>query len=424
MERKDWFSEASRRAALQIQISDELLLQKLELVEYYCFLKVAPADVKHEYTAIPEAEITAAAQSAVGRLRRGDYSFPMSRFATEREILIDWAARIRALDELVFDNADLAPMSPERWRVRTTATDVYLVPRWRPRPNPRRRDTGTLQHRGMIHHRMFPANVGEWEVAITPCRGRLSRTGVLRMGAGLFPGLKIVLADHAEIVADHIDCKDYSTLVSQHLRKAHDDECNVLLFPELTIDAAERQAIRSSLARRPWPSIWTTSLVLAGSWHDKIGETYFNVATAFSGYGDELATHRKILRYFENSSGRPEGISLGKKLTVLAFDDLIVAIGICRDFCERIEPDPNPLAELDADLFLVPSMGNKTTMKGHLETAREIERAYRSSSFVAQQSETERPVGYLIFPSNDLDRPAAAFETNVAWSIDTVDRQV
>jgi len=163
MNRKDWFLGARQRAALQLQLFDELHQQKLELVEYYSFLASAPADIKHEYSAVPEIEIAAAAKSVAARLRKGDYRFGIAKLANEREILIDWAARIRALDELVFENGDLAPLSAERWRVRTTAADVYLVPRWRPRPNPRRRETGSIAHRGMIHHRMVPAMIAGLE---------------------------------------------------------------------------------------------------------------------------------------------------------------------------------------------------------------------------------------------------------------------
>jgi len=162
-------------------------------------------------------------------------------------------------------------------------------------------------------------------------------------------------------------------------------------------------------------------LVIAGSWHDQENGIYFNIATAYDGFGTELARHRKIFRYFDNKSGKAEGVGLGKSLTLLVFDDLMVALGICRDFCERIDPNPNPFAGLDADLFLIPSMGNKTTMKGHMETAREIALKYRASAFVAQQSESNHPVGYLIFPGQDLDKPSSDFEVDTDWTACKVD---
>lgn len=424
MNRKDWLEGARQRAALQIQLFDELHQQKLELVEYYSFLASAPADIKHEYSAIPEIEISAAAKNAVARLRKGDYRFSIDKLARDREILIDWAARIRALDELVFENGDLAPLSAERWRVRTTAADVYLVPRWRPRPNTRRRETGSIAHRGMIHHRMIPAMIGDWRVSIAACRGRLSKSDDLRFGAGLFPGLSLTWLARPDLVAERIEFNDYAGQVTSHLTRAHDDECHVLMFPELTIDPVERSSIQAALERRPWTTAWSTSLVIAGSWHDEENGIYFNVATAFDGFGTELVRHRKIFRYFDNKSGRGEGIELGKCLTLLVFDDLIVALGICRDFCERIDPTPNPFAALDADLFLIPSMGNKTTMKGHIETAREIALKYRASAFVVQQSESERPVGYLIFPGQDLDKASSDFEVDNDWAVRKVDSAI
>lgn len=117
-------------------------------------------------------------------------------------------------------------------------------------------------------------------------------------------------------------------------------------------------------------------------------------------------------------------VGFGDRLLWRDFFFPMVAIGICRDFCERIDPNPNPFAALDADLFLIPSMGNKTTMRGHLETAREIALKYRASAFVAQQSESKRPAGYLIFPEQNLDQATSAFEIDMNWTTCEVDSKL
>ena len=78
-----------------------------------------------------------------------------------------------------------------------------------------------------------------------------------------------------------------------------------------------------------------------------------------------------------------EAIVHGEELPVVVTGDLVVGFAICKDFCDRAIP--SPFAELPVDLMLVPSMGQASTLAGHLANAEDLRLRTGTLVFVVQQ---------------------------------------
>ena len=138
--------------------------------------------------------------------------------------------------------------------------------------------------------------------------------------------------------------------------------------------------------------------MLAGSWHETDADGVVNRSVVYDGCGERLLTFEKALAYHSDTWGT-EDIRESRILKVLLVEDTLIGFGICRDFADT--GLDNALAALDVDLFLVPSMGNRRTMDGHLTTARLVADRSAARAFVVQQSEpeSEDQLGFVVPPT-------------------------
>lgn len=428
MTKEEWLAaaQALSNAAVSLKRPDGYADALLLLGRMNAFAADAPQGVRILFTDIPNAEFQRHVAIDLERLHTGKIHLDLPRDSDERNTILQVASLIRALDEFVSEMRDQwgPTADPEAWRVE----DQYIIPRLYPRraaalKGDRRDEQGNFGNRVLIRHRILPARIGGYRVRLYPSPDRLERDAPPAYGAGLFPDLTLETPSTGErFRVDAVNCPDQVQQVSDHLAAGHAASCSVVAFPELTIDPALREAIRLGLLTAEWrapENSWQLRLVMAGSWHETDDDKRYNTATVFDGFGEVLLQHRKLFPYSDPKLGL-EDIALGEELSVLVMEDAIIAFGVCRDFCEH--GDRNPYLDLDADLFLVVSYGERESMDGHLLTAKLVRIRYRAHSFVVQQDETGYPgrLGYVLTP---YDGPRARTEDvakDSAWSLGTV----
>jgi hypothetical protein len=163
------------------------------------------------------------------------------------------------------------------------------------------------------------------------------------------------------------------------LETAVEAGAQILVMPELTICPELRQWIAKWLYDHEHPFL----MVLAGSFYQKIGDKIFNHAELLSRSGNTMLFHDKLIRSGESSNA--EDITAGSRIDLLSTPFGLVAIPICRDFCENDVPFSSLWKELGVDLHLVPAFGKGTSLHAHERRAKDLLLSHGAISSVAQQ---------------------------------------
>jgi hypothetical protein len=154
--------------------------------------------------------------------------------------------------------------------------------------------------------------------------------------------------------------------------------------------------------------------VVAGSWHIGDGESFVNASRVMDGHGVPLAEYHKRMAFGGN--GRPhERIRSGKRFPILLAPEGMIAFAICLDFCDQ--NFENAYGKIDVDFFLVPSCGNKTTIRGHIGTADIAFNRYSTVTFVSQQAwpKESRGLGYVLFRDGEAPVDVTSTVKTVTW---------
>jgi hypothetical protein len=400
-----------------------------ELLDLYFIAMKMPVGLILRFEGVSDDVLRNKSRLAEQRILQGTLTFDLPTDVTmEREIVLAVAAQLRALDQILYDHQDFGSTYDvaEKWFVKTASNEAFIIPRSRHHmrgssKSNGRRDIGPFRFRALSHHRILPRSIEGYEVTIREVNTALRKElGHIAYGAAFFRELELAVGENEEeFWVTGVHSHEHLRTAMKHLENAHAEQCSALIYPELTIDPTTREHIRVGISTRPWrrrnPAIgWTVSVIIAGSWHESELGSLVNVATVYDGYGKLIVQHRKLFPYTD-PDGKTEKIRTGKALTVLVLEDALIAIGICRDFCER--GSPNPFAALDADLFLITSLANESTMRGHLATANDVRIRYRSLSFVVQELyPTDRDfVGYILSPYDDLKANASELKQTALW---------
>ncbi len=149
---------------------------------------------------------------------------------------------------------------------------------------------------------------------------------------------------------------------------ASDAGANMVVFPEFTLDLAQRQILKALLQQGRWPSI---ALVLAGSFHESIDGDYFNTAPCYDALGCTVFVHRKIRPFGDDKRGR-EDIRVGNTLSIVVTPVGCITTLICKDFMDVDHHVEGLLTEVPVDWVLVPSFGDAKTIRGHLSRAKSL----------------------------------------------------
>lgn len=277
----------------------------------------------------------------------------------------------------------------------------YLVPR---RPGWRSRiATAQPGHREywIRHHHVVPTRYRGIEIAVEQSpRDRTWREALrspVRFWVGGFEdGIQPNWALREPYRSDRLSGSNQRTEgVTHRLEDATRGGAVIIVFPELSVDAAVRLELRRWLRaprREPRPS-----LVVAGSYHEEEAtdddrSVPRNISRVYNGKGDLLLEHTKLrpMRTAASDTGAEiyEDVEGASHLRLLYCEFGLLAVAICLDFCET---GSAPVADIwkviGPALVLVPSMGDDKTNNAHGRRAEELDRQHSTVCLIASQQE-------------------------------------
>ena len=151
------------------------------------------------------------------------------------------------------------------------------------------------------------------------------------------------------------------------LRSASEKGATVVIFPELCVPDVIRSAIREGLRTNAFPNI---KIVVAGSFHEQVGEYWYNICHVLGPDGQDLWQQRKFepfvlmryeaqrmpsFAYLSDCDSREHIYTSPRVVTVRDTPLGRMAILICSDFL-RSDPCREILFDLRVDIVLVPSL--------------------------------------------------------------------
>lgn len=334
------------------------------------------------------------------------------------------AARIlRHLDFMLFSMSEkLSSDAPDCWLLADQS--AYVVPL----PRSVLKDNGPRQHqpfgrRGLLYHRVVPTAIRgiKVKVSVHPDYevpgGQLvdGAPGGRKMGAALFPDFDLSVEHPADgrFLVSGVHCPTgMQAELDIHCDEIRTQKCDTVVWPELTMDPESVSYLRRTLITDPLVTALPTVLV-AGSWHKPVGQDRRgNVAPVLNGRGDVLFEFGKNQRF--KFHDREEHIEQSGTIHVLVTDRELIAFTICKDFCDL--SGDMPVLKLDADLVLVPSMGEENTMKSHLTNMVVMKVRHNARTFIVQQFYPPSPdkslIGYAFYGPIQADMKASELKVS------------
>lgn len=378
---------------------DPTLLRDL-LAELDSIVRSAPLDMRKRYARFKEEELSSAGELHSEAWNEEGPRWPTSPFEPEHA-LRDAAILARSLD-LSLRDADtgrhVARRDPSTaWR--TSNGEAFVIPLHRPEPI----DAAALERsgydkRGILHHRVIPATVEGLAVRLVLPRSLSSdpnRKRPLVGGVGAFPGMEADFDLNEDgFLITGVRVEDLPGKLAEQCTST--SGCDFFLWPELSVDDDALRTIRTQLAEGAL-RIPGAGVVIAGSWHrEDEGGTLRNLAPVLSGAGRTVDHFAKIAIYGDKDVGF-ERVTEGSELLVLVGDGHLATVCICKDFSDL--QDRNPWTSLPVDVVLVVSMGEDSTMEGHLVRAQELRKGHGRLTFIVQQgiwNAHEKPQNYLL----------------------------
>jgi predicted amidohydrolase len=365
--------------------SDETRVDPRELLVWaWCVLMAMPENSAQLYAAIREGPGENALGGLMTRLRRRGYAF--EGLDTSPEMQIRWlASLVRAVDAdltgINYWEATDGRVRTDSWQV--PGYPVFIIPVERPY---RLEDGKERERRSTRYHALVPAALGDLAVDLIlhPEVTRGSSRPPWIYGAATFPEMTIAIEDVGSdgFIVSAAAAPDSSATLEEQVREAVLGGCDVLLWPELTIDEERLAAIRRLLADDPLARQSRVPLIVPGSWHVREGDGWVNRSLLLASRGQCLGTYDKRRQF--PFAGKREAIVPGQKLPIVVMQDRLVGLAICRDFCDDCAHDV--YADLGVDLVLVPSMGEASSVKAHERSCKALQSQQGAVSFVVQQT--------------------------------------
>lgn len=170
----------------------------------------------------------------------------------------------------------------------------------------------------------------------------------------------------------------------KHLARADEKACHVIVFPELSVPPEFHGRVKSWLQENAPANL---KLVVAGSFHVKIGDGVVNRCRIFGANGSEVRELQqdKLLPVSlpTEDSSLHEHITCDSTVRLVSSPFGMMAVAICLDLGQLL-PSAIPYEQLPISWLWVPSMSKKTTM--HLSNANGLFLAQGTRSLCANQS--------------------------------------
>lgn len=413
---KAWRQKAAALQAKHAQISalssQDLILA---LSELWRLVFEPTRDLAVSFRDLDETELSKASAFYHDLLHDGHIAWQAS--GTWRQTALAVAGQLRALDAELATRPRFAQPPASSSQLLCRETDIFVIPRARPKPGGRRPGPGNgLLRRATPHHRLIPRVIdGKFEVELHWTQhfafGSVPRDEG-RVGAALFPGLAVKWDEREDgHVAVEAPCSDEATALAAQLDGAFADGFLAVAWPELSMPPDRLDRLKGGLAARAAkaPALVGPVLVAAGSWHEEEDGVVRNVMRLLDKTGRERLRFDKITTFV--GGGVREGNLAAARIPVLLNNDALITFAVCSDFCD-LDLDP-PYLQMDVDLIVVPSLGNANALKGHEGNAQRMAVRTGASTFVVQQHESKKePLGW-VFPKRD---GAPSLEEQEAWS--------
>ncbi len=418
MQTAQWMNEC--RGLLNVPIQSGVNCSELKdfAVKYYKMMSEENAEINFVYEDIDEDSLDVEVQTAAAELRTGGLACGDLSTASLSKLVGMLAVRLRVVDQELLDEWDWRQSHiASSWR----ASGGYYV---LPRHKARLRDVGLskkFKKRGMLFHRIVPASLYGYKIIPRWVDTSIDEDNA-KIGAALFDpfSLETEVTENGFIVSGLVT-DDALAQIDDQVKEMSKIDCSIAAWPELTMPPASVDHLAASLAVLPRSQeISGPDLVLAGSWHLKRGAKFRNISYVLDGYGNKITYISKISPFFSKKEGR-EDIRRGKIIQILIAGGSAIALGICKDFCDKAHY--SVLQSIDVDLICVVSMGGEETMREHLKAASDIKIKNGSETFVVQQfldDDIEKDgkwLGYVLAPrSNYASLSAGELLKYLRWT--------
>ena len=375
----------------------------------------APDKLNVEYRTLSQDELEPSVTAARDALDEGGLLLPAGR--SWKDLALAVGAQLAALDAALADTPAFFGSAAGPGAFLVSEAGLHVIPRSRAKRGLRAGPGAGFRRRATPHHRLLPVEIEGFRIELVS-RPQLARptgaaAGTLRMGAALLPGISLTPVEgRPDWVAGAAPCLDEKGAISAQVDGAYDDGVFAALWPELSMPPGRFAMLQEHLSRRSarMEATHGPRIVAAGSWHEERDGTMRNVMRILDSSGMQQFEFWKITAY---SVGQVhEGAVAHNVIPVLITDEALVTFAICLDFCDL---ETTFKYDLDVDLVLVPSHGNRKTMSGHASNAGRLNATTGGSAFVVQHSEEDPPVGWVL-PGVDEKQPGMLDE-NRTWSV-------
>ena len=413
---EEWWDKISSTAAVAAARSGDLRSNIGQaLVDLNDIVLAAPALVQDAYVRLSEEALHHGSARNLDRVLNGEQvlTTPSNLDAGLAALLS--GALLRALDEahLLLAPTLGPPAAPMRdWLTRDETH--FLIPRPFGRGFRKPPAKGqSVGKRGLLNHVALPRRLCGLRVeiasvdALLPSGDELNAVG---FGAALMSDFSVTLAEFPgpRFLVSDVAFSQGADLLMAQVNQALDARCHFLVWPELSVSELHQNAIERALASSALLKESPLQLVIAGTRHVAARGGTVNRARILLGTGEPVSAYYDKLKPFVAKTGAEEGIVPGESVLILVTELGLASIGICKDFCD--EAATNVFEALPVDVFLVPSLGNDQTMKGHQDVAKWISVRHGAVTFVVQQDIPQdlEPhaapagmLGYVLPPSGD-----------------------
>ncbi|MEG3159424.1 hypothetical protein U1763_02805 [Sphingomonas sp. LB2R24] len=386
------------------------------LVEIDLLFRSAPTAVENRYKRISESDLRDLTKAGTANLDAGSLAWP----AGAR--LDGAAAQLRALDAFLRAFAPLGPPVDPNMDFLCHEHRTHVIPRHAAAPpaNPAQVRTLTYARRGLVHHRLIPAEISGYDIELHWHRDlflAMRSSGSSVVGA-IFQDLTLVRdPDFQRFVAADAPCADEDATLRAQVDAIRSPEVKLAVWPELTMPP-ERLAKLTELLRERALATSPASgacIIAAGSWHEVEDGEVRNRMHLLSAMGRPRLHHDKSIPLESRTLGNEE-LTPSYRIPVLITEDALVTFAICRDFCESQISEVYRL--MDVDLVVVPSYGDLKTIDAHRQQAGNLFTTTGARVFVVQQVVPEEVaksgMGYILPP--EVDPTATAASTLVTAS--------
>ncbi|MEG3166575.1 hypothetical protein U1737_00015 [Sphingomonas sp. LB3N6] len=408
MTREEWERKAAALAAEHAERSAATLdTIRLSLVELDRLFKEASTAIERRYKEIPERLLREFTEEAEALIDEGSLAW------LQRDVVEAAAAQVRALDRHLYQHRERRGKPDD---VNTdflcTEHETHVIPRplAKPPEDPAGVSTTTYRRRGLVRHRLLPRVTSEGFEVVLHWHRDLSlqfRTAEAKVVSAVFQDLTLIPDRSFEkFVASEAPCLDEDGAIDAQIAAVYEPGVVLALWPELTMPKERRAKLAGALLAKSKASPLEVrpAIIAAGSWHEVDGRQVRNRMHVLSGSGRHRFYHDKSLP-LESTTLGVEELTPSDQVAVLVNDDVLIAFGICRDFCEAQISDL--YIELDVDLVVVPSYGDRKTIEAHREKARRLSIKSAGSTFVVQQVVPEEVLtsgsAYVLPPGGKLD---------------------